>query len=75
MKKELKKAFSITLKDYRKKKNLSQEELALRAGMTRSHISDLERGDIDPGFYTIFKISNALNVKTSHFIDAIEHAL
>jgi len=75
METKLKRAFADTLKKYRKKKNLSQEELAFAAGLTRAHISDLEAGEIDPGFYTVFKLSKALKIKTSHFIDTIEHEL
>ena len=72
METKLKRAFADTLKKYRKKKNLSQEELAFAAGLTRAHISDLEAGEIDPGFYTVFKLSKALKINN---FDAFDHNL
>lgn len=71
----LKIAFAATLKKYRVRKNLSQEDLSFACGITRAHLSDLENGQIDPGFYTVFKIANGLKMKASDFIDAIEHEL
>ena len=35
---------SVVIRDYRKALSLSQEELAARSGLHRTHISDIERG-------------------------------
>ena len=44
----------------RKEQNLSQEELALKAGLNRAYIGYIERGERKPSVGTLNKISNAL---------------
>jgi DNA-binding XRE family transcriptional regulator len=41
---------------------ISQEELALRAGIHRTYLSDVERGARNPSIKTIEKIAQALQV-------------
>jgi DNA-binding XRE family transcriptional regulator len=41
---------------------ISQEELALRAGLHRNYLSDVERGARNPSIKTIEKIAQALDV-------------
>ncbi len=44
---------------------LSQEELAFRAGLDRSYISQIERGIGNPSILAVAKISGALGVALS----------
>lgn len=41
---------------------MSQEELALRSGLHRTYLSDVERGARNPSIKTIEKIAHALQV-------------
>ena len=60
--KELLKQFGKKLAEIRKKKNLSQEELAWNAGIGDNQIGRIERGEHSPSLNTVFKIANALSV-------------
>lgn len=47
----------------RTKNNLSQEQLALNAGVNTSYIGQIERGEKNPTIKTLEKISFALNIE------------
>lgn len=44
----------------RKKKGLTQEELALRVGITRAYLSNIENGKYNPSLDVALKISKVL---------------
>lgn len=46
----------------RKAAGLSQEELAFRAGLKRSYLSDLERGVRNPSVRAVERLADALQV-------------
>lgn len=52
----------------RKELGLSQGDLAERAGMTASFVSQVERGVTSPSIDSLYKISNALDVPVFHFL-------
>ena len=68
-------AFGKSLKSRRLSSNLSQEQLGLKSGLSRPYISELEMGKKDPSLFTIFKLSDALKVKPSFFIEEIEQVI
>lgn len=47
----------------RTEQGLSQEELAFRAGMKRSYLSDLERGTRNPSVRALGRLAEALEVE------------
>lgn len=49
----------------REAKGLSQEELAFRASMKRSYLSDLERGVRNPSVRALGRLADALEVSAS----------
>jgi DNA-binding XRE family transcriptional regulator len=51
----------------RRKADLTQEELAKRAGIPQSHVSRLENGQHSPTSMTLEKIAHALGVPVSRF--------
>lgn len=53
------------LKEVRKHKGLSQRELAAMAGVPQSHISKIERGDVDLRLSSLIEISRALDLEVS----------
>lgn len=54
---------------YRTQAGLSQEELAFRAGMKRSYLSDLERGSRNPSVRALGRIAEALDIKPSRLLE------
>lgn len=66
------KAFGRALKKIRLKKKLTQEDLSLEAQLARVYISELEYGKKTPSIETVFKISQALNIKCSKLMDLTE---
>jgi len=59
------KAVGARIRDLRLEKGLSQEELALAAGLDRSYIGGVERGERNIAVMNLKKIANALGVSLS----------
>ena len=57
---------------FREKKKFSQELLSGLAGIGRTHLSAIERGERKPTLETFFKLAFALNVKPSEIMAVIE---
>ena len=53
----------VNVRHYRKLKGMSQERLALDAGMERSYVSDLERGTRNPSVRALGRLAKALDVE------------
>ena len=51
------------IKQARKGENISQEDLADLAGIHRTYMGRIERGESNPPIFTIYKIFNALKIK------------
>lgn len=54
-------------------KSISQEELAARAGVHRTYIGMIERGEKNVTMLSLLKISSALGVSISDFLDGFEN--
>ena len=63
------------LQRFREQKKQSQELVSGFAGIGRTHLSAIERGERKPTMDTFFKIANALGVKPSTIMMAIEEEL
>lgn len=59
----------LKIKLERVKRNLSQEELALKADLNRNTIGKIERMEASPSIETIEKIANAFGM---NFLDLID---
>jgi transcriptional regulator with XRE-family HTH domain len=51
------------VRDWRKRRGMSQEELALEAEMKRSYVSDMERGTRNPSIKAVARLAAALKVE------------
>lgn len=52
----------------REDQGVSQEALALKAGLHRNYYSSIERGNHNPSHLVILKIAEALDVKASELL-------
>jgi len=57
------------LKQLREKLGLSQEEVALKAGLGIKQVGRLERGENDPRFSTVFLIGLGLGLTPEEFLE------
>lgn len=55
------------IRKLRKELGLSQEQLALKAGVDRSYIGGIERGERNVSFLTLVKIAYCLNCDVAQF--------
>jgi transcriptional regulator with XRE-family HTH domain len=65
-------AFGLVLRALRKQQSLSQEALALKAGLERNYISLLELGHNSASLKTIFKLTAILGISASDFMAMVE---
>ncbi|MGJ5681538.1 helix-turn-helix domain-containing protein [Staphylococcus equorum] len=72
---EIEIAFGEVLKQERKNKNITQEELAFYCDLDRTYISLLERGKRNPTIGAVFKIARVLELKPSSLIFKIENKI
>jgi transcriptional regulator with XRE-family HTH domain len=64
-------AFGRILREYRLKAKLSQEALALSAGIDRTYVSLLERGQRQPTLTTLFRLAAVLEVSPATLVARI----
>ncbi|HET6633323.1 MAG TPA: helix-turn-helix transcriptional regulator [Rhodanobacteraceae bacterium] len=65
-------ALGQVLRDLRRQRGLSQEALALEAGLQRNYVSLLERGQNSASIKTLFKLSRVLAVPPSALLARVE---
>jgi len=66
---KLKSSVGKKLKFLRKSKRITQKQLANRTSLSPSLLSQIENGQIAASLTTLDKLSSALNVKISYFLD------
>jgi len=55
------------IREIRKSQNKSLEELAKKVGITKAHLSQIERGKVNPSVNTLWSLADALNIPMSNF--------
>lgn len=63
------KAFGKRLREVRKSRGFSQEQLAWKADLELSQISRIERGVISAGLSQVFTIAEALDISVKELFD------
>jgi transcriptional regulator with XRE-family HTH domain len=66
------KIFGQVLREIRKERGFSQEQLGFESGYHRTYISLLERGQKSPSLNTIFQLAIALKVTPSEILRRVE---
>lgn len=67
--------FGEVVQELRLQQELTQDQLAERAGTERSHISALERAEKGPALATIFILADALSVSAGDLIGLVEQRM
>jgi len=68
-------AFGKSLRSYRESAGISQEKLAVRAGIHRTYVGDVERGERNLGLVNMQRLANALGVPLAKIIQNMERQL
>lgn len=68
-------AFGLAVRKSRANAGVSQEKLAARAGLNRTYVGDVERGERNVSVVNMQKIAKALGVKLSAIITEMERYL
>lgn len=55
------------IKELRQKKKLTQRQVARKAGISNTYLSDIETGRTNPSLKTLVKIADALDVECTMF--------
>lgn len=66
---DLGKRIAERLKQERKERSLSLEGLAKLSGVSRSMLSQIERGSSSPTVSTLWNLTRALDIDLAHFLD------
>lgn len=64
--------FGRELRTLRTAAGFSQEQLAFRAGLHRTYVSLLERGERGPSLEALLRICRALNTSASELVSRLE---
>jgi transcriptional regulator with XRE-family HTH domain len=65
-------ALGTALRELREERDLTQQQLAKKAGVAPTFLSDVERGTRNPSWSTILSIAKALKVKPSELVARAE---
>ena len=69
---DIRERFGTAVKFRREELGLTQEDLADKAGIHRTYLSDVERGGRNPSLVNIEKLARALAVSMSVLFDRVE---
>jgi transcriptional regulator with XRE-family HTH domain len=64
-------AFGKRVRELRKERNLSQEELAELAELHRNYVGGIERGERNVGLTNIVRLARGLNVRPAKLLDTV----
>jgi transcriptional regulator with XRE-family HTH domain len=65
-------AFGRAIRELRARRDLSQEELGFRSGLHRNYVGAIERGEINPTFRVLLKLSYGLAMPLSEIVEKYE---
>ena len=69
----LKSGLGVAIRHERSVLGISQGELAERAGLHRTYVSDLERGERNPSIQSIEKLARALHVSVAKLFERADN--
>jgi transcriptional regulator with XRE-family HTH domain len=72
--KNIKVRLGLAVRDLRLRRNLTQEELAHRARLHRTYLTEIERGTRNPSIEVVEKLANGLAISLSELFRFAETA-
>ena len=66
---EILRQFGLRVKGFRQSRGISQEKLADLAGLDRSYVGGVERGERNISLINIHKLAAALNISTGTLLE------
>ena len=70
---EIQQKFGLIIRKLRQQKSISQEKMALDAGIDRTYIGDIENGSRNISLQIIEKLANYLGMQISEIFKQIEN--
>ena len=67
----LSKAIGNRIREWRMERHWSQEEFADRCEIHRSHMGEIERGEVDPAISTLVKVAKGFSMTAAEFLRGI----
>ena len=64
--------FGRRLREVRQRRRITQDTLALTAGLTKAYISDMERGLKVPSLTTVLRLAVALDCKVTELVSVFD---
>jgi transcriptional regulator with XRE-family HTH domain len=71
-KSDIRERFGFAVKSRREELNLTQEDLAHKAGIHRTYLSDIERGSRNVALINIDRLAEALSLSLSELFRTVE---
>lgn len=68
LRKQFTKRLAIHLRKVRDEKEMTQEDLAFKAGINTAYLGHLERGVYSPTMFVIWRLAQALNMGMEEFM-------
>ncbi|HEU0132977.1 MAG TPA: helix-turn-helix transcriptional regulator [Mycobacteriales bacterium] len=65
-------AFGAWLRELRRRKKLSQVDLAARAGISATYLSEIEQGERNPTIAVVVRLARALDVKATQLVSRLD---
>ena len=69
---DVRERFGDAVRSRRELLGLTQEDLAGKAGIHRTYLSDIERGSRNPSLINIERLARALSLRTSELFQLVE---
>ena len=66
---EVLRMFGLTVRAYRLQAELTQEKLAERAGVDRTYVGGVERGERNVGLLNLVRLADALEIPPAHLLE------
>jgi transcriptional regulator with XRE-family HTH domain len=63
-------ALGQTIRRLRRQADLTQEELAERAGLSANYVGQIERGEKNPGALALFALARGLGVRPAKLLES-----
>ncbi len=65
-------AIAKALYETRMAKNMSQEKLSIKSGISRAYISQIENGGYNLSLYNVAQLAEGLDLALTEFVEVIE---